>query len=94
MMTDLDIDQRLRGVLAEVLALPAGRVAGFTDASGLFGHLPEFDSLAFANLLSAIEEAFGIFIYDDEIDADIFATYGTLRAYVTGKCVAGKAQAG
>jgi acyl carrier protein len=73
-----DVDATLRAVLVDVLGLPQERVSGFTEASPLFGALPEFDSMAVAGLLTELEERLGIFIEDHEIDADMLETYGAL----------------
>jgi acyl carrier protein len=77
-----DADGALRGLLADVLGLPEERVAGFNADSELFGALPEFDSMAVANLLTGIEERFGVTIEDDEVEAEDFLTYGALLAFV------------
>ncbi len=79
------VDSGLRGILADVLGLPADRVARFTAATGLFGHLSELDSMAVAGLLTEIEDRLGIVIDDDDIDGDMMATYGALLAYVRAK---------
>lgn len=75
-------DGALRGLLADVLGLPEERVAGFNADTELFGALPEFDSMAVANLLTGIEERFGVTIEDDEVEAEDFLTYGALLAFV------------
>ena len=72
----------LRALLVEVLALPASRVAGFTEGTELFGALPEFDSMAVATLLTGIEERLGVLIEDDDVEAEDFATFGRLVAFV------------
>ena len=54
----------LRGVLADVLGLSAERVAEFTADTGLFGHLPELDSMAVAGLLTEMEDRLDIVIDD------------------------------
>lgn len=77
-----DIDPTLRALLAEVLGLPASRVAAFAGTTELFGALPEFDSMAVANLLTGIEERFDLTVEDDDVEAEDFATYGTLTAFV------------
>jgi len=77
-----DFDHALRALLAEVLGLPTSRVAGFADATELFGALPEFDSMAVANLLTGIEERFDITVEDDDVAAEDFASYGALKAFV------------
>ncbi len=75
-------DGALRGLLADVLGLAEERVAGFNADTELFGALPEFDSMAVANLLTGIEERFGVTIEDDEVEAEDFLTYGALLAFV------------
>jgi acyl carrier protein len=44
---------------------------GFTARTGLFGHLPELDSMAVAGLLTEIEDRLGIVIDDDEVDGEM-----------------------
>ena len=77
-----DIDRALRALLADTLGLPAERVAAFDEGTELFGALPEFDSMAVANLLTGIEETFAVLIEDSDVEAEDFATFGTLRAFV------------
>lgn len=84
-MTERDVDARLRAVLADVLGLDAARAEALDDDSGLFGTLPEFDSMAVASVLTEMEDGLGILIDDDEIDGDLFATYGALRRFAVGK---------
>lgn len=78
-------DSALRGLLSDVLGLPESRVAEFTGATHLFGALPEFDSMAVANLLTEMEERLGILIEDDEVEAEDFMTYGRLLHFVRRK---------
>jgi len=80
-----ETETTLRALLADVLGLEPGRIAGFDEATALFGALPEFDSMAVATLLTGIEERFGVLIEDDDVDAEDFATYGTLLAFVRRK---------
>ncbi len=63
--------------LDEVLSL-GGRGAGFTRDTPLLGALPELDSMAVVALLTSLEERIGVSIDDDEIDASMFATVGSL----------------
>jgi acyl carrier protein len=79
---ELNADAALRAVLSNVLGLSAERVAAFDVGTELFGALPEFDSMAVAHLLTAIEERFGVMIEDDEVEAEDFMTYGRLLAFV------------
>ena len=80
-------DATLRALLTDVLGLAPARIAGFRDATELFGALPEFDSTAVATLLTGIEERFGVLIEDDDVDAEDFASFGTLLAFVRRKAL-------
>lgn len=75
----------LRGLLADVLGLAPARVAKFDRDTGLFGALPEFDSMAVATLLTGMEERLDILIEDDDVEAEDFMTYGRLLAFVRRK---------
>jgi acyl carrier protein len=79
------IDHKLRRVLTDVLGLKPGQAEGFDADSGLFGHLPELDSMAVAGLLTELEDRFDIVIDEDEIDGDLLETYGSLLAFVKAK---------
>lgn len=79
------IDESLRAILRDVLGLSADRAAEMTPESGLFGHLPELDSQAVADLLTEMEDRFDIIIEDDEIDGDHLETYGGLLALAEAK---------
>lgn len=88
MHTDADdVDRTLRAVLSDVLGLPRERVAAFTEATPLFGALPEFDSMAVAGLLTELEERLGILIEDHEVDADMLETYGHLLTFARAKAL-------
>jgi acyl carrier protein len=78
-------DLVLRQVLQDVLGLSPARTADFTADTGLFGHLPELDSMAVAGLLTEIEDRLGIVIEDDEVDGEMLETYGGLLGFVTAK---------
>lgn len=80
-----EIDATLRALLVDVLGLPTGRVASFDDQTLLFGALPEFDSMAVATLLTGVEERFAVLIEDDDVDAEDFASFGALSAFVRRK---------
>jgi acyl carrier protein len=82
---DFDTDKVLRRVLREVLGLSRARTAAFAADTGLFGHLPELDSMAVAGLLTEIEDQLGIVIEDDEVDGEMLETYGALLGFVEAK---------
>ena len=75
------VEATLRALLAEVLGLSPKRVAGFTATTPLFGALPEFDSLAVANFLTAFEERFAVLIEDHDVEAEDFDSFGSLLAW-------------
>jgi acyl carrier protein len=72
-----------------VLGLRADQLAAITSETGLFGTLPELDSMAVAGLLTEIEDRLDIVIDDDEVDGELLETYGNLLAFVTAKRAAG-----
>lgn len=78
-------DMVLRQILQDVLGLSADRVALFEEDTGLFGHLPELDSMAVAGLLTEIEDRLDIVIEDDEVDGEMLETYGALLGFVQSK---------
>lgn len=80
-----DIETTLRSIIADVLGVSAARAAALDDDSGLFGTLPELDSMAVANLLTEIEDRTGIIIEDDEIDGEMLETFGNLRRFLAAR---------
>ena len=81
-------DAELRRILREVLGLAPGQVARLEPESGLFGHLPELDSMAVAGLLTEVEDRFDIVIEDDEVESEMLETYGALLEFVRSKTAA------
>jgi len=75
------VEATLRALLAEVLGLSPKRVSGFTEATPLFGALPELDSLAVANFLTAFEERFAVLIEDHDVEAEDFDNFRKLLAF-------------
>ena len=80
-----DVSTAVRGVLTDVLGLDPARAAALTDATPLFGAMPELDSMAVAGVLTEIEDRLGIVIDDDEVDGEMLATFGTLVAFAAAK---------
>lgn len=74
----------VKSILVSVLGIDPAKTA-LDEHTPLLGSLPEFDSMAVVAVLTAIEDEFGVGIDDDEVDADIFATVGTLAAFVAAK---------
>lgn len=84
-----DTDRQLRQILADVLGLKHHRVESFDADTGLFGHLPELDSMSVAGLLTEMEDRLGFIIDDDEIDGEMLESYGSLLAFAEAKRAAG-----
>jgi len=80
-----DTDQLLRSILTDVLGLKSGQADAFAADTGLFGHLPELDSMAVAGLLTEMEDRLDIVIEDDEIDGELLESYGSLLAFAEAK---------
>ncbi len=74
----------VRTILGNSLQL-GNRIQTMTRETHLLGSLPELDSMAVVNLISALEEHFGFVVDDDEISAEVFATLGSLEDFVTQK---------
>jgi len=81
----MPVQQQVISILAEVLQLNSGIVSSMTMGTHLLGAIPEFDSMAVVSILTALEEQYSFFVDDDEIDADIFETIGTLVTFVEKK---------
>ena len=77
----------IKTILGDVLGL-GHRANAFSRDTALLGSLPEFDSMAVVSILTAIEEQFGIIIEDDDVDAAVFETIGSLADFVERKVAA------
>lgn len=83
--TKTQVEETVRSTLVDLLGLSRDRVDTFDDATPLFGALPELDSMAVATLLTELEDQLGITIDDDEVDLDMFESFGALVQFVTAK---------
>lgn len=81
------VEDSVRGVLRDVLALSEDRVAAFDADTPLFGALPELDSMAVAGVLTEIEDRLGILIEDDDIDGETLETFGSLVRFAASKAL-------
>lgn len=76
--------EEIKNLLSNVLAL--GKNANYLNKeSPLLGSVPELDSMAVINVITALEDRFGISIDDDEISASTFETLGSLTGFVEQK---------
>ena len=80
----MDIQSDIIAILQSTLGVPAGAIAPHPDTPVL-GAIAEMDSMSVVGILASIEEQYGITVDDDEIDADVFATVGSLTAFVESK---------
>ena len=76
--------EEVKNILSNVLSLGDAKDS-LTEHSALLGSIPELDSMAVVNLITALEEHFGIVVDDDEISATTFETLGSLTAFVQQK---------
>ena len=74
----------VRDILSDVLSLGKRKNLLKADSS-LLGSIPELDSLAVVNVITALEEHFGITVNEDEISAKTFETLGSLAYFVEQK---------
>lgn len=74
----------VRQIVGDILQL-GSRVSAFDEQTQLLGNLPEFDSMAVVNLITALEEQYGFTVDDDEISAEVFETLGSLTDFVDKK---------
>ncbi len=83
--TELTPEAAVRAVMQDILGLDEAKVAAFTAETELFGALPELDSMAVAGLLTELEDRLDIMIEDDEVDGELFETFGNLVAFAEMK---------
>ncbi len=74
----------VRDVLVRVLEIE-NRAAEIDASTPLLGELPELDSLAVVELAQALENHFDIVIDDEAFTGEVFATVGSLAAFVSSE---------
>jgi acyl carrier protein len=84
MISNASILDDLKSVLVTTLGIE-DRASSIEASTPLFGGLPELDSLAVLELVTAIEDEFDITIDDEEFSGDIFETLGSLASFVGSK---------
>ena len=83
-MQATDSDATLTGVI-EVLTRTLGiedRAETLDRSTGLFGELPELDSLGVVELAAALEDRFDIVIDDEDFTGEVFESVGSLADFV------------
>jgi acyl carrier protein len=76
---------QVKAVIVEALQLDERAAAALRPDTPLIGNLPELDSMSVVTVISSLERHFDFAIDDDEIDADTFATLGSLADFVARK---------
>jgi acyl carrier protein len=76
--------EELKSVLVSVLGIE-DRADTITAETGLFGSMPELDSMAVVELVVILEQKFGITVEDDEVTGEVFETIGSLAAFIDSK---------
>jgi acyl carrier protein len=84
MISDTTKLDEVKTVLVSTLGIE-DRAAAIDASTPLFGGIPELDSLAVLELVTAIEDKFGITIEDEEFGGEIFETLGSLTDFVESK---------
>lgn len=80
----MSLQQEIIQIIEDVL-IRGNQQDSLDQNSGLMGAIPEFDSVAVVSLITAIEEEFGCTFDDDELNADVFASVGSLTQVVEHK---------
>jgi acyl carrier protein len=76
--------EEVRNILSDVLSLSERKNQLKADST-LLGNIPELDSMAVVNVITALEDHFGIIVDDDEISAQTFETLRSLTRFVGQK---------
>ena len=76
-----DLAADLRAILHDALQL-GDEAFEFTPDTPLLGVLPQLDSMGVLAVLTALEQQLGLQVHDDEIDASLFESFGSLLEFV------------
>ncbi len=79
------MEDKVKSILKDILGLSQSQIDTLNSDSELFGAIPELDSMAVAGLLTEMEESLDIMIDDDDVDAELFETLGSLTAFAKAK---------
>ncbi|MBD1390578.1 acyl carrier protein [Neiella sp. HB171785] len=77
----MTLSSRQRDQLITILQqlLPGHAIEQWTEQTGLIGDIPEFDSMMLTNLLTSIEDVYGVDIDESELSMDDFVDWGSLQ---------------
>jgi len=79
------VETAIRSILSDMLGLSEAQVEAMDADTELFGAIPELDSMAVAGLLTEMEDRLDIMIDDDDVDGELFETFGNLVAFAKSK---------
>lgn len=78
------LEAEISALLATTLGLPVGAIPA-QPQTAVLGAIPELDSMSVVTFLINLEEQYGILINDDEVDAAVFQTVGSLALFLQSK---------
>lgn len=81
----MSLQNQIIEILSQVLQINAEAAEKMRPETALLGAIPEFDSMAVVSIITALEDRFGFVVDDDEIDAAVFETVGTIITFVEHK---------
>jgi acyl carrier protein len=80
-MESTDTFADVKDIVVQTLGIQ-DRADTLDGSTPLLGSLPELDSLAVLELVTALEERFGIDVDESEITGEVFETLGSLANFV------------
>ena len=75
---------KIKQLLIDTLSLDI-QTSAMDDDLALLGNLPEFDSMAIVSIITSIEEEFDFMVDDDDLNAEVFESVGSLVDFVLDK---------
>lgn len=81
----MPLQDQIITILSQVLQLNDSVIDTLDRDTQLIGSIPEFDSMAVVSIVTALEDNYGFVVDDDEIDASLFETVGSLVDFVGQK---------
>lgn len=78
------MDPVLDGVITVIVSALGieHRIDELDASTALFGGIPELDSLAVLEVVTSLEDRFGIVVEDDDVTGEVFETIGSLADFV------------
>lgn len=80
----MDMNKFTRDLLQQALHIESD-ITLFNSVTPLLGNLAELDSIGVVNVITLIEEQLNCTIEDDEINAEVFETFGSLVNFIQTK---------